>query len=296
MPTTIESYFADIADAIRKRGDTSAGLTPAQMPQAILDIPGGGGEVELLTQSQWDTLSTAEKQAKGLVAIEQAVSGYNRGILVNGADFQPVGDLLIYSDPTKIACEADYTMNVINGRWGIGPNAAYAAGCTIETNSLYAPVAASEARLYVDLGASDTPFTAYAIMKLRSPGTYTRLLSAMRSRAGGEGIILYGSTINVSSWGSDTSTGYQASQYHAMAIKWGGSTGSGGMVHGGSWISKNPSHAGQYVTVARTDIDASTSNAEPGNADVLFFGVVTESESTAIVQNNLSHLAQLYLS
>lgn len=39
----IETYFEDIADAIRERGGTSATLTPAQMPQAILDIPGGGG-------------------------------------------------------------------------------------------------------------------------------------------------------------------------------------------------------------------------------------------------------------
>lgn len=37
----IESYFEDIADAIRERGGTSATLTPAGMPQAILDIPGG---------------------------------------------------------------------------------------------------------------------------------------------------------------------------------------------------------------------------------------------------------------
>lgn len=39
----IETYFEDIADAIRERGGTSAALTPAQMPQAIADIPGGGG-------------------------------------------------------------------------------------------------------------------------------------------------------------------------------------------------------------------------------------------------------------
>lgn len=38
----IETYFEDIADAIRERGGTSAALTPAAMPQAILDIPGGG--------------------------------------------------------------------------------------------------------------------------------------------------------------------------------------------------------------------------------------------------------------
>lgn len=45
----IESYFEDIADAIRERGGTSATLTPAAMPQAILDIPGGGGSSAVLT-------------------------------------------------------------------------------------------------------------------------------------------------------------------------------------------------------------------------------------------------------
>lgn len=39
----INSLFQNIADAIRERGGTSAALTPAQMPQAIADIAGGGG-------------------------------------------------------------------------------------------------------------------------------------------------------------------------------------------------------------------------------------------------------------
>lgn len=49
----IETYFEDIADAIRERGGTSATLTPAQMPQAILDIPGGGGG-GVVKMAEWD--------------------------------------------------------------------------------------------------------------------------------------------------------------------------------------------------------------------------------------------------
>lgn len=37
----IETYFENIAAAIKQRAGTSGSLTPAQMPQAILDIPGG---------------------------------------------------------------------------------------------------------------------------------------------------------------------------------------------------------------------------------------------------------------
>lgn len=85
---TVETAFKNIADAIRTRAGSSGALTPAQMPQAILDIPGGG--VDLLTAAEWNALTTAQKQAYGLVAIEQASSGYQRGVLVNGADYEPL--------------------------------------------------------------------------------------------------------------------------------------------------------------------------------------------------------------
>lgn len=39
----IETFFKNIADAIRTKGGTLATLTPSQMPQAIADLPSGGG-------------------------------------------------------------------------------------------------------------------------------------------------------------------------------------------------------------------------------------------------------------
>lgn len=53
---------------------------------------GGGGDVPLLTQAQWVALSGQQKRAYGLVAIQDANSGFDRGELVYGADY--IGDIL----------------------------------------------------------------------------------------------------------------------------------------------------------------------------------------------------------
>ena len=50
---------------------------------------GGSSDVPLLTRAQWDALSTAQKQAYGLVAIQNANSGFDRGELIYGADYTP---------------------------------------------------------------------------------------------------------------------------------------------------------------------------------------------------------------
>lgn len=44
-------------------------------------------EPELISRSDWNALTTAQKQAKGLVAIQDNATGYERGELVNGADY-----------------------------------------------------------------------------------------------------------------------------------------------------------------------------------------------------------------
>lgn len=44
----LDGYFSDIADAIRDKDGTQNTYTPAQMPQAIEDIPSGGGDEALM--------------------------------------------------------------------------------------------------------------------------------------------------------------------------------------------------------------------------------------------------------
>lgn len=56
----------------------------------MLDGSGGSGGIPLLTRSQWDALPSVQKRAYGLLAIQDTDTGFDRGELVYGADFQGV--------------------------------------------------------------------------------------------------------------------------------------------------------------------------------------------------------------
>ena len=55
--TVLDGYFSDIADAIRSKDGTQNTYTPAQMPQAIEDIPSGGGIPQVLLDLMAGTAS-----------------------------------------------------------------------------------------------------------------------------------------------------------------------------------------------------------------------------------------------
>lgn len=61
--------------------------------EVIVNVDGG---IQLIAQADWDAMTKEEKWAYGLVAIQSEVSGYERGILVNGADYKPA-PTLVYS-------------------------------------------------------------------------------------------------------------------------------------------------------------------------------------------------------
>lgn len=48
---------------------------------------GGGGGVPLMTRAEWNALSTSEKQQYGLVGVEDYDTGYYRGTLYYGANY-----------------------------------------------------------------------------------------------------------------------------------------------------------------------------------------------------------------
>lgn len=50
--------------------------------------------VELISADDWEALTTEQKRAKGLVAIQSSSTGYIRGDLVNGADYSPIPSLV----------------------------------------------------------------------------------------------------------------------------------------------------------------------------------------------------------
>jgi len=135
----------------------------------------GSGGVELISKSTWDSMTTAQKQAKGLVSIQDASTGYNRGVLVNGADYKDIGTYIPYSDKLSIICEA-YVDNFLNGgnSWGEGTNPLIYANLTRPSyNSLENAIFVDDttgAIPYCDLQSTGKNFTVYTVMKAASAG------------------------------------------------------------------------------------------------------------------------------
>ena len=69
---------------------------PPSKPSPARRVTPVSTSVELITRSDWDNLTTEQKQAKGLVGIQDYSTGYTRGVLVNGADYMPT-PMLIYA-------------------------------------------------------------------------------------------------------------------------------------------------------------------------------------------------------
>lgn len=54
----LDGYFTNIATAIRAKAGTASTYTPSEMPQAIQDIPSGGGELKFKNTSLKPTSKT----------------------------------------------------------------------------------------------------------------------------------------------------------------------------------------------------------------------------------------------
>lgn len=262
---------------------------------------GGGGGIPLLTRAEWSALTTAQKQAYGLLAIQDTNSGFDRGVLVNGADYTPIGEYLPASNPLNIICDA-YVGNFFSSsaEWGDGTNPIIMQeglnpAKNTEENAIYLSIAESEKCAFVDLGAIQTTYTAYAVMKLVSPSDYTRLLSSMRERQSGYGMLLFGSTVSVSSWASDTSTGVSSTDYIAVAMQYHSGEGAGMVTGAGQYITKSPSSSGQYITIGRTDINSEVQHSEPANLYLRYFGVSSAYETPTQIRTNLENLESVFI-
>ena len=270
----------------------------------VVSVP--GGSIPVILEADWDAMTTAQKQSYGLCVIQTASSGFKRGKYVNGADYLPIGIYLPYSNESDVICEAygnNYNPNTRSWGYGDKPIILSATGSALNADGSVSIMTKTNGTLaYVDLGAPSTVFTAYFVGKIKNAySNYTRLLSCLNSRSGNQGVLLYGTTVTVSSWASDSSTGINANNYFVGAIQFAGSGHALGAAISASgntpdFISKFPSVAGRYLTIGRTDIDPSVSNAEPTDMDVLYLGVTSTAENTTVIASNMEYLAQQFLS
>ena len=87
----LEDYVEGIAPvslSVTENGTYTAPTGVFGYSPVTVNVPPSG--VEIIDESDWDAMTTAQKQAKGVVAIRQFNSGYDRGVLVNGADYPPM--------------------------------------------------------------------------------------------------------------------------------------------------------------------------------------------------------------
>ena len=297
VPTkTIISKTITANGTYNASADSADGYDPV-----IVNVPTG---VPKISRSDWNNLTTAEKQALGEIAIQDASTGFDRGILAYGADYTPIGQYIPNTPAADIICEAvagDFVSS--KHEWGRGSSPIrfdYAPGYdNIQYDSnedaLYCPVATYGTIPYCDLGAVGNTFTAYIVAKTVNFSAYERILFAMNSRVSGQGMGLLSNPIIVSSWADDTNTGISSSSYFVGVLQYGG-TGSGkGGAYGANLVSKSPQTCGRYLCIGRTDLQTYATNADPGNLYVKYIAVTRSVDSESVINANLANLAGEFL-
>lgn len=260
-----------------------------------------GEKVPLITRTKWNLLSASAKRRMSLTAIEDYVTGFNRGELVNGANYIEPGIYIPNSDASKVICEA-YVSNfdITNETWGAGVEPVKFTGNDHAFDSTENAISILTNRqgdiASIDLGAPGTPFTAYMVMKLVNPQFASRIMCSVASRSSGQGMTLYGQTVHVSSWANDTDTGISTtSDYFVACLQFGGSGAGLGIARGGDFITKPPATAGRYVTLGRTDLNPDTYNAEPCDILVRYVAVVKDVDSQQTISDNLDVLYNAFV-
>lgn len=254
---------------------------------------GGGGDVPLLTRAQWDALSTAQKQAYGLVAIQDANSGFNRGKLVYGADY--IATLLTASAVSSILAEAMceyYEVGIAT--WG---NLSIVGSSLMEIEadgSVH--FNGDEMSAYYDLGAANTPVTNYMVFKSLSSSNTSRLISNVYFNNGGNAPGLYrnGTNIYYTYYGGDNNTGVSAVDgFHCIAV----SNDRGGQaskfyvdaVKKGTLTPNNVGRYSEFSTTLQMD-----GEKYGGNYDIKYMAVVSGAEPEATVIANMQSIMAHY--
>lgn len=293
--------------SVTNNGTYTAHENEAYTPVTVNVSP----EIEPMTRAEWNALTTAQKQAKGLVGIKDTNTGYNRGVVVNGADY-PVISYLPNSNPEKLFCEA-YVDNFSSSAdsWGNGTRPAQYYDNnhkpTLDTteNAIYINSYTDSSCIpYVDLKYPTYPFTAYVVMKAENPSRDSRLFFCLNDRSGHQGIFLRGEEIYVGIWDDDTGTGVYSTDYFVGVITLSEvsptQNGAAGYVYDSAndtivRITKTPAITGRYITVCSPDLNESGYLRNQVNGWVRYFAVIDGAETQATIEANIRSLYNTFI-
>ena len=251
---------------------------------------GGGSGIPLLTRAEWNALSTAQKQAYGLVAVQDASSGFDQGELYNGASYTPT--LLIYSDPNYIITEInenDYTDGkAVWGDWGIiGPE------YVTKDASGFVNLPAN-AQAYYDLSAQNLDLTVYAVIRpiTTTHAVYYFSVPYDLSTGNGAGWISLRGNMAPTTFNYDTETHVPAGNtWFAVAIRISKKTSVASFFMNAAYVSQlSLANVGSQVLLS----------GGPGNTDrkadidAYYAAVVSGTESDETILGNLQNIMAHY--
>ena len=317
--TTIEAHAQNFADEPFGWGSSGGGDTPVVVsPLTVTEngtytvptgvdgyspvtvaVPTGA---EIITRADWNALTTAQKQSKSFVAIQDSVSGYNRGVLVNGADYVPINNLLPYSTEQSVLCSAnaaDYISGALT--WGIGdePVLMSKTGASVSDGAVLIP--ASTADTYAYLHQPDTEFTVYMVLKAVGSISGARLCVTGGHSSNRDLILIRNANGHVyfGSWDTDTDTGVLADSFFVCAIRWDSTLSEGTCI---IYDATTDTMVTKTVTPSQLTSNLITFGRNlgnyPVNSDVSakFIGLVDVAETNTVMENNVRSLYQTFVS
>lgn len=252
---------------------------------------GGGGDVPLLTRAQWNALSTAQKQAYGLLAIQDENSGFDRGELVYGADYTPT--LLIASASSSIYAEEWWEDYLSGDRWG--DVVLTGSGYSKEYDAVRLPIGAMGS---IALPNSNYSVTAYTVINNYTPTSGDPTLFAVPYAYGAgnqPGFFVRGGVIWRTVYGSDVSTGISSNSWHVLTLALNNDTKTCRYyIDGVAYSSAIYSNSGAIVSLSAATMYSQASL----NADVAWVGVVNRAETEEVILANhaniMSKLSQYF--
>ena len=256
-------------------------------PVVLGSSKGGGGDVPLLSKAAWDALSTAQKQAYGLVAVQDANIGFDRGELYYGADYL---DLLTNSVAANILAQAFASHYVGGTDWD---GVTLTASAEIVDSALR--LTTSIAAYYQFAQSYSQPVTFYAVAKRydSTSGNKTVLAIPYDASAGNlPNFFENNYALYTSVYGSDYSiSGKQSNAWHVYTIAIDSVNRRAYFYIDGSFI--------RYIAFSASGrecvLGAATKsllNSLP--LDVKFMGVVSGQESDATILANHQNIMTYY--
>ena len=248
---------------------------------------GGGGDVPLLTRAAWGALSTAQKRAYGLVAVQDANSGYDRGKLYYGADYF---DLLTSSISANVLVQADSTQYSGGTNWG---------GITLTTEASLVNSAlrltTSNAASFVFNESENQAVTFYAVaQQYESTSGNKTLLGIPYALSQGNlpNIFENAYQLKTSVYGSDVSiTGALSSAWHVYSIAIDSTNKRAYFYLDGEFIRYTAfTNSGKVCILGAAD--ANLTNSLP--LDTKFMGVVSGQEADATIIANHQTIMTYY--